>query len=84
MVAREDYDIFGIVAVNEADILVNRVCGTGVPSLAGSGFVRRENVYSAVRAVETPRLTVAYVLVEDERLILRENADGVDTGVNAV
>ena len=35
-------------------------------------------------AVQAPRLAIADVLVQLQRLVLREDAHGVDAGVNAV
>ena len=39
---------------------------------------------SSVDSVKIPCLSVAYVVVEHEGLILRQDSYGVDTGVNAV
>ena len=39
---------------------------------------------AAVRAVKIPRLAVAQIGVQLQRLILGEHADGVDAGIDAV
>ena len=84
MVAGQDNHILRVVAVDEADVLIDSVSRAGVPRLACRSLVRGQYVNAAVCAVKTPRLTVAYVLVEHERLILREHAHRVYTRINAV
>ena len=42
------------------------------------------NVYTAVHLIQIPRLTVADVFVQHHRLILGQNAHGINTGVDAV
>ena len=84
MVAGQDNYILGIVAVDEADILVDSISCAGIPCLACCGLVRRQYVYAPVSAVKPPGLTVAYVFVEHQRLILRQHAYGVNTGIYAV
>ena len=44
----------------------------------------QQDLYAAVRAVQAPRLAVADVLVQLQRLILGQDADGIDLGVDAV
>ncbi len=44
----------------------------------------RQDMYAGVHAVEIPRLAGADVFVQLERLILRQNADGIDAGVHTV
>jgi hypothetical protein len=41
-------------------------------------------MYAAVQAVQVPWLSVADVLVEQQRLVLRQDTDCVDAGINAV
>ena len=85
MVAREDQHVVGIVALDEADVLIDRVRGAGEPRAALTGaLVRRQDVHAAVGHVEIPRLAAADIAVELERTVLRQNAHGVDTGVCAV
>ena len=45
---------------------------------------KRQNVNPAEVAVEVPRLAVSYVVVQLKRLILGQNSDGVNAGINAV
>ena len=41
-------------------------------------------MYAAVRPVEIPRLPVADIIVQNERLILREHPHGIDPGIHTV
>ena len=41
-------------------------------------------MHAAVGAVESPGLTVAYVFIQHQRLILRQHAYCVDSGIYAV
>ena len=63
MVARQNRHIFGIVAVNKGDVLVNRVCRALVPFRPFNLLIGRENVHAAVGAIQIPRLPVADIIV---------------------
>ena len=69
MVAREDENVLGIIAVDERNILIDRVCGTCIPVASLLLLVRGQDVYTTVVAVEVPRLTVTDVASEFERMI---------------
>ena len=84
MVAGEDKDIFGRIAVDKRYVLIYGVGGVLVPLGALYLLVGREDMHAAVLPVKIPRLAVADIIVELERLILREHADCVDAGVYAV
>ena len=78
VVAGEDDDIVRIIALDEGDVLID--VPFGILALG----IGRQDLHAAVAAVQTPRLAVADVLIELERLILRQHADGVNAGVHAV
>ena len=84
MVAGKDKHVFGIIHFHEMHILINCICRAFIPRRTGLCLIRRKNMYAAVRSVEIPRLSVSNVFVEDKRLILRQNADGIDARVDAV
>ena len=84
MVAGEDDDILGVVAVEKVDVVVNRVGGAFIPFAAGLRGIRRENVHAAPGRVQIPRRARAEIPVEQRRLILDQHADGVNAGVDAV
>ena len=84
MVAREDNNVLGVISVYKADVLIDSVCCARIPVSAGSSLVRRQNVNAAVDTVKVPRLTVADVLVEHERLILCKHAYGIYARIYAV
>ena len=84
VVAGEDEDIFGVIAVDEIDILIDGVGGALVPLALLVGRIRGEDVDAAVHPVEVPGLAVADVGVEFKGAVLGEDADGVDAGVCAV
>ncbi len=84
MVTRQDQDIFRIIPLDKVDILIDRICGAGVPVGAGAFLVGRQDKHAAVAAVEIPRLAVADILIQDQRLILGQHAHSVDPRVDAV
>ena len=84
VVAGEDYDIIGVIAVYKTDVLIDRVSGTGIPVGAFLGLVGLQAGDAGVDAVQIPRLTVTDIFVEFERLILGQNAYRLDAGVDTV
>ena len=84
MVAREDQHLIGVIAVDEADILINGVGRALIPLRALGTGIGRQNAHAAVGVVEIPGLAVADVLIEFQGLVLGEDAHGVDVGIHAV
>ena len=84
MVARENQDILCVVAVDELHVLPDGICCSLIPVRAVLPLIGRQNLDPAEGAVEIPRQTVADVVVEDQRLILRQNTYGVHSGIDAV
>ena len=84
LVAGQDNDVLGIIAVDEANVLIDGVCSAFVPVGAVCLLVRRQGVHTAVQTVQIPRLTVTDVLVQLLGLVLRCDTNGVDIGVDAV
>jgi len=84
VVAGEDQHVVRVIALDERDILIDGVGRALVPLGVFTLGVGRQDLHAAVRGVEAPRLAVADVLVELQRLILGQNADRVDLGVYAV
>ena len=71
LVAGQDDDILGIIAVNEGQVLIDGVGGAlGLPVRAAGLLVGRQDMYAAVQTVQIPRLAVADILIQDKRLIL--------------
>ena len=84
LVAGQDDDVLRVIAVDEADVLVDGVCSALVPVGAVCLLVRRQGVHTAVQTVQIPGLTVTDVLVQLLGLVLRCDTNGVDIGVDAV
>ena len=84
MVARKDQYVIGIVLVDKGAVLPNRVRRAGIPASVMLGHVGRKHEHAAVRAVEVPVLTGAEVRVQRQRTVLRQNADRVNLGIDAV
>ena len=84
VVTRQNEHIIGIVVVDKLYVLINRVRRALIPFARFRAHKGRQHEYTSVQSVEVPRLAVAYVLVELERLILREHAHGVYAAVYAV
>ena len=79
MVARKNENVFGIISVDEIDVLINGVGCSLVPFRARYLLIGRKNVNSAVGTVKIPCLSVADIVVKLKRLILGENTDSIDT-----
>ena len=71
MIARKYKHILGVIPLNERQVLINRVGCALVPLRTVLCLIRRQYVNAAVSTVEIPRLTVAYVIVKNKRLVLR-------------
>ena len=85
MIAREDEHAVGIIHLDEVHVLIDGVGRAGKPRPAlPRALIRGQDVHAAVDAVEVPCLAAADVAVEQQGLVLREYADGVDAGVGAV
>ena len=85
VVARQHHDVFGRVAVDEADVLIDGVGRSRVPAaLIADVRGRRQAVGAARVGVQVPRRTVADVAVQHERLVLGQHAHGLDARVGAI
>ena len=85
VVAGQNHHVVGVEAVHEVDVLVDGVGSALVPAgLLVVALIGRQNLGAGVGFVQAPGLAVADVLVELQRLILGQDAHGIDTGVDAV
>ena len=84
VVTRKNENILCIIAVDKLQILINGIGSAAVPVSAVLTLIGGEDLHAAVSAVEIPRQTVADVLIEYQGLILRQNADGIDAGIDTV
>ena len=84
MVARKYENVFGVVYLQEPDILIDGIGSALIPGRVRLGLVRRKNMHAPERPVQIPRQAVSHVLVKDQRLILRQHADGIYTRINTV
>ena len=78
VVAGEDEHIVGIIAVDEVEVLVDGIGRALVPVGGLAALIRRQHHDTAAHAVKVPRLAVADILIEHQRLILGQYADGID------
>ena len=78
MVAREHQDMFRIVAVHIFDVSVDRICRTVIPVAAGLCCKRRKHGCTACRGIQIPGFTGADIAMQGKRLVLCQDADGVD------
>ena len=84
MVAGQDQHVIRVIALDKGDVLIDRVGCALVPFGILALGIGRQDLHAAVRGVQTPRLAVSDVLIEFQRLILRQDADRIDLGVYAV
>mgnify|MGYP002513003504 CR=1 FL=1 len=85
VVTGEDHHIVGVKTLDEIDILINGVGSALVPAgLLVVALVGGQHLGAAMGLVQAPGLAVADVLVQLQRLILGQNTDGVNTGIDTV
>jgi len=85
MVTGEDHHILRIKTLDKVNVLIDGVGGALVPAaLLVVPFVGGQDLRAAVGLVQAPGLAVADVFIQLQRLILGQNAHGIDAGVDAV
>ena len=84
MVARKDQHIVRVVGIDEFQVLEDRVGSAAVPVASADALIRSQQGNAAHVAVQIPRNSDTDVRVQTQRLILRQNTHGVNTGVDAV
>jgi len=84
MIAAQDQHIFRAELLDECDILVDGVRGTGVPFALLALDIGRQHINASVRKVQIPRGAAANVGIELQRLVLRQHAHHVDATVGAI
>ena len=85
VVAGEDEDGVAGVVLDDVDVAQHRVGRAAVPLRdAAARDVRLEQLHAAAVAVEVPRPAQADVVVERARVVLGQDDDVVDVGVDAV
>ena len=85
MVAGEDKEILGIVAVDEIDVLGNSIRSSAENFQTGISFLTRsQDENAAVLCVKAPKAALCNITVQEYRFILCQNADNIDAAVGAV
>ena len=84
VVTGQNKHVVGIEFVDKFDVLVNGVCRTLVPLAFLFAHVGRQDEHSAVVAVKVPRLSVADVSIEFQRLVLGKDTYCVYARLRAV
>ena len=84
MVTGEDQHIFRIKTLNKGNVLVNSIGSTLIPFALAVSCVGGQHLGAAVALVKTPGLAVADVLVQFQWLILGQNTDRINVGIDAV
>ena len=85
VVTGKNQHIFRIIAVDKVNILINGVCRPVEPFAGIPCFhMRCKNRHTAVFLIQIPWNPNPDMLIQTQRLILCQHADGIHTGVNAV
>ena len=84
LISGKDDDILGIVSLDKGNVLIDCVGRDLVPVGAAGFLVRRQHMYAAVETVKVPGLAVSDVLIQHKGLILGQDADCIDSGVDTV
>jgi hypothetical protein len=84
VIAGEDNDVVGGMALDDVDVLIDRVGGAGVPLRLRQALAGWEDIeaFVAFRPEEVP--TVLHVADQAVRLVLRRHADAADAGVHGI
>jgi len=84
VIARQDEHRFGPALAQIIQVLEHRVGRAAVPVLVAAALIGLEQAHAPAAAVEIPRPADADVVVERAGQVLRQDADVVDAGVDAV
>ena len=84
MVSGEDQYILRIVAADEPQVLVNGVGRSQEPFGALRALIGRQYMHPAEFQIHVPGFAPAQVVIQLQRLVLRQDTDGIDVGVGAV
>jgi len=84
MVTTQYNDIFWIVPFNESHILINGIGSSLIPGSTSCGLIRRQNMHTAMHLIQIPRLSIPDILIQYQRLILRQYSDGIHTRIGAI
>ena len=84
MVTGKDQHIVRLIALNKGDVLIDGIRRSLIPLRFFALCVRRQNLHTAMGTVQPPRLAVADILIQFQRLILGQNTHSIDLGVDTV
>ncbi len=84
VVAREQHDELRVVALDDVDVLIDRVGRAEIPELLGDALARRQNVKAlvALRPEEVP--AVLQMADQAVRLVLGGDRDAADAGIQRI
>ena len=84
MVARQDDDVFGCVALDDVDVLKNGVGGAGVPGSVGDALAGGKDVEALV-ALQPEEIPAALQMTDQAvGLVLGRHADASDAGIERI
>ena len=85
VIAGEDKQIFGIIAVDKVDILRNGICCSAEHFEAGVSFLAgSENEDTAVLCVKAPQAALCDIAVEQNGFVLGQNTHYINSAVGTV
>ena len=84
MITRKDEYIIRIVILHILKILINGICGSGVPLTVSTLLVRREYSHTAKISIQIPWHTYPNMLIKSERSVLCQNSNCINTGIYTI
>ena len=84
MIAGENQHVVRLIPLDKRNVLIDGIGRALVPFGLLAPRIGRKHLHPAVAAVQAPGLAVADIFVQFQRLILCQNSDGIDAGVDAI
>ena len=84
LVTGKDDHVLGIISLNKGDVLINSICRSLIPVRTACFLVGRKNMYTSVKTIQIPGLSVPYVLIQYHWLVLCQNTNRINSRIHTV
>ena len=84
LISGKDDHVLRIIALNECNVLINRIGRAFIPVGTGCLLIGRQHMNSSVKAVQVPGLSISDILIKYHRLILCQDSYCVNPRIYTV